>query len=421
MFRFRSRRSAFTLIELLVVRQAFQPDVSEQHKSQLVVRQAFQPDVSEQYKSQLVVRQAFQPDVSEQHKSQLVVRQAFQPDVSEQHKSQLVVRQAFQPDVSEQYNRQAGKPDVRTAFTLIELLVVIAIIAVLIGLLLPAVQKVREAAARMKCSNNLKQIGVALHSYHDAIGTFPKCTNIGSTSVGWTCLILPYIEQEAIGRQVNPALPAYATAGNVNRLLGQYQVSVFLCPSYSEIRSSSTIDNLPGGALAYTTHYVGNMGPKGTNPSSGSAYMVNGLGTSQGGLACEGILPFHSALSSSSPAQPAAVRMTDITDGTSNTLMVFEVAWKGLEVSPGSLRSWVRGASWNNDSTAAKNVANAMRTVKYNGGGNYNDVSMGSNHPGGCLAAIGDGSVRFLQESIDLNRVLLPLASRGGGEVIPNF
>ena len=113
--------------------------------------------------------------------------------------------------------------------------------------------------------------------------------------------------------------------------------------------------------------------------------------------------------------------MVGITDGTSNTLMIFEVAWKGLELSPGSLRAWPRGCAWANDCTSMKNVTNAMRTVRYNGGGNYNDISMGSNHTGGCNVAFGDGSIRFLRESIDLNRVLKPLASRAGGEVVSDF
>jgi prepilin-type N-terminal cleavage/methylation domain-containing protein/prepilin-type processing-associated H-X9-DG protein len=307
----------------------------------------------------------------------------------------------------------------RFGFTLIELLVVIAIIAILIGLLLPAVQKVREAAARAKCSNNLKQIGLALHSYHDVNGTFPKAAPLGgTTSLGWNSFILPFIEQDAIWKLMNPSIGAYASG--VNRNQGANRINVYLCPSYDQERSGSTIDNTAGSQLAFTTHYVGNMGPKGTNPRTGTAYQVNGPASSQGGLACEGILPYHPALSSATPNPTGGVTMTGITDGTSNTLMVFEVAWRGLEISPNSLRAWPRGCAWNNDCTSMKNVTNAMRTVRYNGGGDYNDISMGSNHTGGCNVSFGDGSVRFLRESIDLNTVLKPLASRAGGEIVTN-
>jgi prepilin-type N-terminal cleavage/methylation domain-containing protein/prepilin-type processing-associated H-X9-DG protein len=303
----------------------------------------------------------------------------------------------------------------RGAFTLIELLVVIAIIAILIGLLLPAVQKVRDAAARMQCGNNLKQLSLAVHGYHDANGSFPRHPRLGgTTSLGWNSLALPFVEQDNIGRLMNPNIGAYASG--VNRNQGANRVKLFLCPSYGEERSHSTIDNA-AGANAFAIHYVGNMGPKGRNPLTGAAYPVNGLSSTQGGLACDGLLPYHNSLTTSLPAQLGAVTLTTIPDGSSNTLLLFEVAWNGLERSPGTLRAWPRGCAWDNDCTAMKNVANAMRTVKYNGGGNYNDTSMGSNHGGGgANVAMGDGSVRFLRESIDLNRVLLPMASRSGGE-----
>jgi len=316
--------------------------------------------------------------------------------------------------MSHVFRRSGGRRLSSRGFTLIELLVVIAIIAILIGLLLPAVQKVRDAAARMQCSNNLKQLGLALHNYHDANGSFPRCPRLTVTSLGWNSLVLPFIEQDNIGRLMNPNIGAYSSG--VNRNQGANRVKVFLCPSYGEERSHSTIDNA-AGANAFTIHYVGNMGPKGTNPATGTAYGT--MPSTQGLMATDGMLPYHPSPTTTHPAQLGAVNLNTVPDGTSNTLMVFEVAWQGLELSPGSFRAWPRGCAWNNDCTAMKNVTNAMRTVRYNGGSNYNDISMGSNHGGGgANIVMGDGSVRFLQQSVDLNRVLKPMASRNGGEVV---
>ncbi len=307
-------------------------------------------------------------------------------------------------------------PRSRAAFTLIELLVVIAIIAILIGLLLPAVQKVREAAARMKCSNNLKQIGIGLHSYHDAQGTFPKCPGAGAagttTGIGWHVYLLPYIEQPALFATANLTAGSYTAA--VNRLLGGNAMPMFLCPSASSNDSSSTIDStVPGGPKAKTTHYVGNSGPKGTNPTNGQPYGMN-IST-QGGFATDGILPFFPGVVGGN-TMPTGVTITGISDGTSNTLMVMESSWKDLDAA--SYRAWQRGFAWNNDGSCSRNVTSGMHVQKYTTVGTFNDVSMGSNHTTGCNVGLGDGSVRFLRSSIDLNTILKPLASRNGGEVI---
>ena len=303
----------------------------------------------------------------------------------------------------------------RVAFTLIELLVVIAIIAILIGLLLPAVQKVREAAARMQCSNNLKQLGVGLHAHHDAQGAFPKCPGLATAGVGWHVLILPYIEQGNVYVLADQTKQSYG-GGSVNIALGAIPIKTYFCPSATSTDSSSTIEAPSAGAKAKTTHYVGNAGPKGTNPTSGQPYGVNTVGAAQGGLAADGVLPFIPSVVSSATPTPAATTLIGITDGTSNTLMVMEASWKGLDAA--SYRAWQRGFAWNSDGNCSKNVANGMNVQAYTTTGTFNDTSIGSNHTGGCNVGFADGSVRFLRSSIDLNTVLKPLASRNGGEVV---
>src|SRR5579883_57236 len=205
----------------------------------------------------------------------------------------------------------------RKAFTLIELLVVIAIIAILIGLLLPAVQKVREAAARSKCSNNLKQIALAAHGYHDVNGKLPPAVYIrldqqmtaqnstayvGNVGPNWAVMILPYIEQAPLYNQVSGNITNYVagvtnkTAGSNDqtwRVVGGNTIPTYVCPSDPNVTNPANLAatgpgwGLTGGSNPATWArgcYAANMGPSygaenvanGAWPSQGGTYTVNG-------------------------------------------------------------------------------------------------------------------------------------------------
>jgi prepilin-type N-terminal cleavage/methylation domain-containing protein/prepilin-type processing-associated H-X9-DG protein len=296
-------------------------------------------------------------------------------------------------------------PEHRRGFTLIELLVVIAIIAVLIGLLLPAVQKVREASARASCLNNLKQMALACHGFHDTHGKLPPAATgtLNEYPIKYTTLhvfILPYLEQENLYRTVVPGV--HYTS---NYAVGANKVKGYLCPSSTEELSQSSSETY-NGQRNYTMHYYANLGPLGTNPTTNTAYQMRVVGK-EGGYSLGGPLAVVSNVGESAAALDA------ITDGTSNTLLLGEISrdkWVFY-------RSWIRG--WDSDSSgvpnAGKNVKNAINSTDYTSG-NFNNVSLSSNHAGGASIALCDGSVRFLRESTSLP-VLLGLASRNGGEV----
>jgi prepilin-type N-terminal cleavage/methylation domain-containing protein/prepilin-type processing-associated H-X9-DG protein len=298
-------------------------------------------------------------------------------------------------------------PDRRPGFTLIELLVVIAIIAILIGLLLPAVQKVREAANRARCTNNLKQMGLALHAYHDANGVFPAGVRTGAGNfLSFHVHILPYLEQSNLYQQFNFNAP-YDNPTNL--ALGLVLVPNYRCPTATQLYTQYGTGEWSGGQPTLTHHYYGVAGPLGTNPQTGQPYQFRT--TNQGNEATQGILGMGSK-----------VRLTDITDGTSNTLLLGEMSWKDANY----YRVWIRGtyddtATPDRDTTCCRNVANPFKSTPYNGTDNANNTSFGSEHTGGgANFALADGSVRWVSAGISME-TYLSVASYNGGETVNDF
>jgi len=291
-------------------------------------------------------------------------------------------------------------------FTLVELLVVIAIIGVLVALLLPAVQAAREAARRSSCGNNLKQISLGMHNYHDIHLALPPAgfssgTGITGNSLGWTVHLLPQIEEENLYTQFNQAVD-YDSA--VNEAAALTVPDAYLCPSGTGTTSGSSADE-SGGQRCPTTHYYGNLGPKGTNPFTGNAYTTSTTGN------------FNSVNSNHGMFRDrVCYKFRDNTDGTANTLLICELSWD--EATP-NYRIWSRGTD--NGSGSSKNVAFSMNSQIYNNPAViFNDISFGSNHPGGAQFAFVDASTHFLSETIDMG-TYLSLSSRNGGEVLGEY
>jgi len=327
----------------------------------------------------------------------------------------------------------------RRGFTLIELLVVIAIIAILIGLLLPAVQKVREAAARMKCQNNLKQMGLALHSYHDNNNRFPAgCAGTpapgGGWGFSWMVFILPYVEQDNLYKQLLLTDAAAGWTSATNRgVIGNKQLPMYRCPSTPLPLNTGDGYQNAGGVNPMKPTYVAIAGAAGGVAYGGfteSRYSNGGGGNVSGG----GILTVNSA-----------VQMTGISDGTSNTMLVSEQG-NFLNLAGGAKTFW-NAAEPHGWQMGAGNLNNAQSygddnrafnttTIRYtiNNQGPFSDdtrntgvgYNMGSNsplnstHTGGVNALMGDGSVRSMNNTTDIN-VLAYLATRDDGQVIPNF
>lgn len=292
-------------------------------------------------------------------------------------------------------------------FTLIELLVVIAIIAILIALLLPAVQQAREAARRSQCKNNIKQLGIALHNYHDTFNVLPpEAVNPGyasKASLPWTqncstqcrnitgyLLILPYIDQAPLYNQLNFSLPfgqaqrsgtgpTITTPPNNNPVVSNVVVSVFRCPS--DVINDDPHNVAGTGASACTNCRRTNYGFVMDNIHA-EDLTANYTGDTRATKSAWGV--------------NGAASITDLKDGVSNTMLMIETPMKK------SSTSW--GPFWNAWSyTNTVEPRRGINEIWISGGTNFGVPyawGVGSKHVGGCHVLMGDGAVRFISQNI---------------------
>ncbi|MCI0360112.1 MAG: DUF1559 domain-containing protein [Planctomycetaceae bacterium] len=337
----------------------------------------------------------------------------------------------------------------RRGFTLVELLVVIAIIGVLVALLLPAVQAAREAARRSSCGNNLKQIGLSLHNYHDTQGTFPATTGF---TRGWGLIpmMLPYIEQAPLHATMDFTRQVLCN----NKAVLEARIPVLRCPSdplpsilpARGFPATCPGNTLPPDSAAAVTHYLGSFGDgcivgetlgftnagnasftnfscggcsSGACTSAATTSLCNkpsqGFG---GGQFHRGIFNYLSSASGANGT--GGIRIAEVTDGTSSTIMFGHTSG----IAMGFDNVWCTSTGSVNGTSLPINFN--IRASIQNGGFFCPGCSMGqpwrgrgfqSHHPGGSMFTMADASVHFIAQTIDM-RLYNGLGSRAGAEVV---
>jgi len=308
--------------------------------------------------------------------------------------------------------RRSRRVAPRGGFTLIELLVVIAIIGVLIALLLPAVQSAREAARRSQCVNNLKQLGLALQTYHDQQGAFPlggqwqyflapNTSTVSTTGGVWPAL-LAQLEQAPLFNSINFSRNMYQAANNTINGVG---INVLWCPSDPSIskgrKCSFEFDALPPGMdqIMYYSSYAGCVGTWDQEPFPAPNWNTVAQYTAQ------------MAQANGTIYMESSVRIADITDGTSNTILVSERAHGLLSnIPPASGASdqvnwhWWTSGNFGDTMFSTMFPINPQKKITdqgVDGGATAFISSVSSFHPGGANAALADGSVRFIKDTIN--------------------
>ncbi len=325
-----------------------------------------------------------------------------------------------------------------SGFTLVELLVVIAIIGVLVGLLLPAVQAAREAARRMSCGNNLKQISLALQNYHDTYKVFPHGDESVSGGWGsnWRVRILPFCEQGAL-YDLWQFGPTHGWAGGAPRGTANLNSQLGFNPEWANCPSTPLDLYVPprgdvgGGAPERLINfsYFGVAGAENSPNGLWVSTKRNDGGAVKGIYTADGMLPVNETLS-----------MAKCTDGTSNTLIIAEISDFVFDAAkttkadrrPGATWGWMMGTNNGNRGASVDAVASTT-TIRYppnsnmlnqsgvnNGENDRRNTPLSSAHPGGLQVAAVDGHVQFIASTIDMN-TLTYLSVRDDGQVIPSF